>query len=266
MIKRLVSMILCIFALCQMVCVDSYAFDWPWSQIKSQQNSADQKNKCGNFEDIEYLKNKCLKKLKNGKGFCRQLNIGPQCQTDLWFWDYVQIKEALSNLRKCSLNMESTIVDEIILNVADTIKALFKTDSEMAKETSKYWLNHSLIINNSKSKSFFGYLARDFSDFCKCCFVKPFGAIHRCMMNEDVPRYSMAFDKILMGVMDLAWVHGDTVFLKSNYAQPPTKDYGEHVNFIKQGIYYDKNTKEICKSMFGKLEEMLTNIEKGNVC
>ncbi len=266
MIKKLASMILCILTLCQMGYVDSCAFNWPWSQTRNQQNFANKRNKCGNFEDVEYSKNLCLKELKDGKVFCSQLKVGPKCETDLWFWDYVQIKEALSNLRKCSLNMESTIVDEIVLNVADTIKALFKTDFEMAKETSKYWLNHSLIINNSRPKSFFSYLAKDFSDFCKCCFVKPFGAIHRCMMNEDVPRYSMAFDKILMGIMSLDWVNKDTVFLKSNYAQPPTKDYGEHVNFIKQDIYYDKNTKEIYESMFGKLEEMLTNIEKWNVC
>lgn len=57
----------------------------------------------------------------------------------------MQIKEALSNLRKCSLNMESTVVDEIILNVADTIKALFKMDSETAKEISKHWLSESII-------------------------------------------------------------------------------------------------------------------------
>lgn len=70
MIKKLVSMILCIFTLCQMVYVDSFAFDWSWSQTRNQQNFASKRNKCGNFEDIEHSKNLCLKELKDGKVFC----------------------------------------------------------------------------------------------------------------------------------------------------------------------------------------------------
>ncbi len=300
MIKRLVSMILCIFALCQMVCVDSYAFDWPWSQIKSQQNSADPKNKCGNFEDVEYLKNKCLKKLKNGKGFCRQLNIGPQCQTDLWFWDYVQIKEALSNLRKCSLNMESTIVDEIVLNVADTIKSLFKTDFEIAKETAKYWLSESIIIKNfSKSKfqteknnldgarAWLGagvgglvgaagagafipgvgqVLLVGQAIISAACLAKGIFNTYIVAQNNNgsTKLYSMAFDKILSGIIHGCWEQGDVVSLR--ISRNPGKDYGEHVDFIKRGVHYDENIKEGYEHMFGDLEEMLINIANRNIC
>ena len=262
MIKRLVSMILCIFALCQMVCVDSYAFDWPWSQIKSQQNSADPKNKCGNFEDVEYLKNKCLKELKDGKGFCRQLNIGPQCQTDLWFWDYVQIKEALSNLRKCSLNMESTIVDEIILNVADTIKALFKTNAKMSNEVSKRWLRNSFFTNGFLPE----YKRFPDTNFHTKVFDDCVGELLDTPNDQifDVYRYFRAFDKILSGIMCGDWEQGDVVSLK--ISRKAGKDYGEHVDFIKQGIHYDENTKVGYEDMFNNLRETLINIVKGIVC
>lgn len=210
--KKLIITTLCMVTLCQMGNFYSCAFDWPWSQIKSQQNSTAPKNKCGNFEDIEYLKNKCLKKLKNGKGFCRQLNIGPQCQTDLWFWNYVQIKEAISNLRKCSLNMESTIDDEITIKVADTIKALFKTDPELSQKISKHWLSKSIIIKDYKKN------IGEIAEICASSLIGITGALllgwknllagyvvkknvdaytYIQNNNESTKRYSKAFDNIL---------------------------------------------------------------------
>lgn len=270
MIKKLISTILCMVTLCRMGNFYSCAFDWPWSETE---------NKCEGLKDVKTAYDSCLNDLKEGKGICSQLKVGPKCETDLWLWDYVQIKKALSNLKKCSLNMESTIDNEITIKVADTIKALFKTDSELSQKISKHWLSKSIIIKDYKNNmgeiakicarsliGATGALLVGWKNLLAGCVVKGIVDAYAYIQNNDesTKRYSRAFDNILTGIINGDWKCGDIVSLKINYGSG--KDYGEHVDFIKQGIYYDKSTKKEYKYMFRTLKEELINIANGNCC
>ena len=291
MIKKLISTILCMITLCHMGNFYSCAFSWPWAEAE---------NKCVNPKDVKIAYDSCLNDLKEGKGFCSQLKVGPKCGTDLWFWDYVQIKKALSNLKKCSLNTGSTIDEENIIKVADTIKALFKTDPEMSKEISKHWLSESIIIKKiSKIKlqtkknnlagagGWFGagvgglvgiagagafipgvgqVLLAGQAIISVACIAKGIFNTYMVAQNntDSTKLYSMAFDKILAGIMNENWKKGDIVSLRTN--SKPGKDCGEHVDFIKLGIHYDENTKEEYENMFSKLKEELIDIVEGKCC
>lgn len=217
--------------------------------------------------ELAYVGDKCLKDLKEGKGACSQ-QISLKYETDLWFWDYAHIKDALSNLKKCSLNMGSTIVDEIILNVADTIKTLFKTGSELSSEISKYWLSKSFIINRilplTKKISKPNFQTKILHN---CSAKNRLEDQIYCMDHfNSVRRYSWAFDEILSGIMYKDWAHGDIAFLISRSDSRSGKHYCEHVKFIEQGINYDETTKKEYEHMFRELEETLINVAKGIVC
>lgn len=148
MSKKIISVILCMFLLVQLKEMNTFAFDWPWANAKSQQSSTDQKNKCGKFENIDYAYDVCVKDLKKNRRFCKQLRIGSQCTTDLWFWDYIEIKTAIKSLEDwVKKTKEKISINEIVMKVADTFKVLFKSDSDIAKEVSRLWINQTNLMN-----------------------------------------------------------------------------------------------------------------------
>ncbi len=266
MIKKLISTILCMITLCHMGNFYSCALSWPWAEAE---------NKCVDPKDVKIAYDSCLNDLKEGKGFCSQLKVGPKCGTDLWFWDYVQIKKALSNLKKCSLNTGSTIDEENIIKVADTIKALFKTDPEMSKEISKHWLSESIIINGvllqdegiPKFRAWTEFGVGGFvgvGNMAVSVIIGLFDAYMHSINGLNIKSYSRVFDNVLIGIINEEWKCGDIASLEINYGLG--KGYSEHVDFVKQGIYYDENTKKEYEDMFRTLREELINIAKGNCC
>ena len=150
----------------------------------------------------------------------------------------------------------------------------------MSKEISKYWLSKSIIIKDYKKNiveiGWIGagirgwILATGFlvgwESLAGCVAAMGIADIYSYIQNNDqsTKHYSRAFDNILMGIINEEWKCNDIVSLKINSSS--RKNYGEYVDFIKQGIYYDKNTTKGYEDIFRTLREELINIAKGNCC